>query len=89
MMKNSVVHQKKFERDMNGMVQAWVAHFATTLKCTYDNYDWRVTSQKPHKKHKQHDKQHHHGVGAACPCSGVDLMNPATGGVGGLAHARS
>jgi hypothetical protein len=33
-------------------------------------------SQKPHKKHKQHGKQHHHGVGAAHPSSGVDLMNP-------------
>ena len=42
-----------------GMVQAWVAHFVTPLKCTYDDYDWRVTSHKPHKKHKQqHDKQH-------------------------------
>ena len=41
-----------------GMVQAWVAHFVTPLKCMYDKYDWRVTSHKPHKKHKQHDKQH-------------------------------
>jgi len=31
---------------------------------------------RPHKKHKQHDKQHHHGVGAARPSSGVNLMNP-------------
>jgi len=45
-----------------GMVQAWVAHFVTPLKCTYDEYKCRVTSQKPHKKHKQHEKQHHHGV---------------------------
>ena len=32
-----------------GMVQAWVGHFVTPLKCTYDEYDWRVMSQKPHK----------------------------------------
>jgi hypothetical protein len=57
-----------------GMVQAWVGHFVTPLKCMYDKYDWQVTSQKPHKKHKHHDKQHHHGVGAARPSSGVDLM---------------
>ncbi len=31
---------------------------------------------RPHKKHKQHDKQHHHSGGAARPSSGVDLMNP-------------
>ena len=31
---------------------------------------------RPHKKHKQHDKQHHHGVGAARPSSGMNLMNP-------------
>jgi len=24
------------------MVQAWVAHFVTPLKCMYDKYDWRV-----------------------------------------------
>ena len=60
------------------MVQAWVAHFVTPLKRTYDEYyDWRVTSQKPHKKHKQHDKHHHHGGGAA---------HPYTWGVGCLAH---
>jgi hypothetical protein len=29
-----------------------------------------------HKKHKQHDKQHHHGGGVARPSSGVDLINP-------------
>ena len=23
----------------NGMVQAWVAHFVTPLKCTYNKYD--------------------------------------------------
>ncbi len=59
-----------------GMVQAWVAHFVAPLKCTYDENDWQVMSQKPHKKHKQHDKQQHHGVGAAHPSSGVNLMNP-------------
>ena len=32
--------------------------------------------KRPHKKHKQHDKQHHHGIGAARPSSGVDFMNP-------------
>ena len=59
-----------------GTVQAWMAHFVTPLKCTYNKYNWRVTSQKMRKKHKQHDKQHHHGVGAARPSSGMDLMNP-------------
>jgi len=59
-----------------GMVQASVGHFVTPLKCMYDEYDWRVTSQTLHKKHKQYDKQHHHGVGVACPSSGTDLMNP-------------
>jgi len=59
-----------------GMVQAWVAHFVTPLKSTYDEYGWQVTSQKPHKKHKQHDKQHHHGIGAARPSSGMYSMNP-------------
>jgi len=59
------------------MVQARVGHFVTLLKRTYDEYDWRVTSQKPHKKHKQHHdngKHHHHGGGAARPSSGVVLM---------------
>jgi len=45
-------------------------------KCTYGKYDLRVSSQKPHKKHKSPNKHHHHGGGAANPCSGVDLMNP-------------
>ena len=57
------------------MVQAWVAHFVTPLKCTYDKYDWRVTSQKPIKKHKSRNKHDHHGGEAARPSSGVDLMN--------------
>ena len=34
---------------ITGMVQAWVAHFVTPLKCTYDKYDWQVMSQKLHK----------------------------------------
>ncbi len=42
----------------------------------YDEYDWRVMSEKLHKKHKQHDIQYHHGVGATHPSSSVDLMNP-------------
>ena len=58
------------------MVKAWVAHFVTPLKCMYDKYDWRVTSQKPHKKHKSPNKHNHHGGEAARPSSGVDLMNP-------------
>jgi hypothetical protein len=44
---------------------------------------------RPHKKHKHHDKQHHHGGGAACPSSGMDLMNPCSGGAGGLLHIFS
>ena len=59
-----------------GVVQAWVAHFVTPLKCMYDEYNWGVTSQKPHKKHKSPKKYHHHGGEAANPSSGVDLMNP-------------
>jgi len=59
-----------------GMVQAWVGHFVTPLKCTYEEYNWQVMSQNPHKKHKQHDKHHYNGGGAARPSSGVDLMNP-------------
>ena len=59
-----------------GMVQVWVAHFVTPLKCTYGKYDWQVTSQKPHKKHKSPNKHDHHGGEAACPSSGVNLMNP-------------
>ena len=59
-----------------GMVQAWVAHFVTPLKCTYDKYDWRVMSQKPHKKHKSPNKHDHHAGEAAHPSSGVNLMNP-------------
>jgi hypothetical protein len=39
-------------------------------------YNGFVTSQVHPQQHKQHDKQHHHGGGAACPSSGVDLMNP-------------
>ena len=53
-----------------------VAHFVTPLKCTYNKYDWQVTSQKPHKKHKSPNKHHHHGGGAAHPSSGMDLINP-------------
>ena len=52
-----------------------VAHFLTPLKCLYDYYDWPVTSQKPHKKHKSPSKHHHHGVGDAHPSSGVYLTN--------------
>ena len=59
-----------------GMAQAWVAQFVTPLKCMYDKYDLRVTSQKPHKEHKQHGKHHHHGGGAARPSSNMDLMKP-------------
>jgi len=66
----------EFNPNLPGMVQAWVAHFVTPLKCTYDKNDLRVTSQKPHKKHKSPNKHHHHGGGAARPSSGVDLMNP-------------
>jgi len=66
----------KLSSCLAGMVQAWVAHFVTPLKCMYDEYDWQVTSQKPHKKLKSPNKHHHHGVGAACPSSGVDMMNP-------------
>ena len=61
---------------MPGMVQAKVAHFVTPLKRMYDKYDWRVTSQKPHKKHNSPNKHHHHGGGAAKPSDGVDLMPP-------------
>ena len=43
----------------------------TCLHTMSDNNQMR-----PHKKHKQHDKQHHHSGGAARPSSGVDLMNP-------------
>jgi hypothetical protein len=60
---------------MPGMVQAKVAHFVTPLKRMYDKYDWRVTSQKPHKKHNSPNKHHHHGGGAAKSSGGVDLMN--------------
>jgi hypothetical protein len=61
---------------LHGMVQAWVAHFVTPLKCTYDKYDWQVTSQKPRIMQKSANIHHHHGGDAACPSSGVDLMNP-------------
>ena len=71
------MHIRTLNRFVTGMVQAWVAHFVTPLKCTYNKYDWRVTSQKPHKKHKSPNQHHHHhGGGAARPSSGVDLMNP-------------
>ena len=66
------------------MVQAWVAHFVTPLTYTYDKYNQWVMSQKLHKKLKQHDNQHHHGVGAARPSSDVDLMTHTAWGVGGL-----
>jgi hypothetical protein len=59
-----------------GMVQAWMAHFVTPLKCMYGKYDWQVMSQKPYKKHKSPSKHDHHGGEAARPSSGVDLMNP-------------
>jgi len=36
-------HEIKLFLQLLGMVQAWVAHFVTPLKCTYDTYDWRVT----------------------------------------------
>ena len=62
--------------DYIGMVQAWVAHFVTPLKCMYGKYDWQVMSQKPYKKHKSPSKHDHHGGEAARPSSGVDLMNP-------------
>ena len=58
------------------MVQTWVAYFVTPLKFTYDKYDWQVTSQKPHKKHKSLNKHHHHGGEATHPSSGMDLMFP-------------
>jgi len=47
--------------------------FCTCLRTntTSDNDQTR-----PHKKHKQNDKQHHRGVGAARLSSGVDLTNP-------------
>jgi hypothetical protein len=71
------------------MVQAWVAYFVTPLKCTYNKYDWQVTSQKPHKKHKSLTKHHHHGGEAAHPSSGMDLMFPCHLRVGGLVHVCS
>jgi len=74
--KDGHLHKIAKKRWCQGMVQAWVGHFVTPLKCTYDEYNWRVMSQKTNKKHKQHDKHHHHGGGATRPSSGVDLMNP-------------
>ena len=59
-----------------GIVQAWVAHFVTPLKCIYDKYNWQVSSQKPHKNHRSPNKHDHHGCEATRPSSGVNLMNP-------------
>ena len=53
-----------FDLALKGIVQAWVAHFVTPLKCRYDEYDGQVTSQKPHKKHKSPNKRNPRGVGA-------------------------
>ena len=61
------------------MVQAWVGHFLTPLKCTYNEYDWRVTSQKPHKKSLWWWSR-----------SPLQIQwTHAAWGVGGLAHDRS
>jgi len=42
----AVAHGNEYDNDdrigteeQRGMVQAWVAHFVTPLKCTYDEYD--------------------------------------------------
>ena len=59
-----------------GMVQAWVAHFVTPLKCRYDEWDWWVMNQKAHNKHNSPNKHHYYGGEATNPSSRVILMNP-------------
>jgi hypothetical protein len=62
-----------------------------SLKCRYDESDWRVTSQKPHKKHKDQQIHHHHGpwwwsrqplqrhgfIAAAAPSSSARVPPPS------------
>ncbi len=61
----------------NNMVHAWVGHFVTPLKRRYNESDWWVTSQKPHKMHRSPNNHHHHGVGDAC--HGFDEPMPLEG----------
>jgi len=71
---HSSKHTNKTLEDVyaaRGMVQAWVAHYVSPLKHSYDKkYNSWVTSQKAHKKHKSPDKQNHHGGEAANPSGG-------------------
>ena len=44
-------HQFVMADTNNGMVQAWVAHFVTPLKCMYDKYDWQVRNHTKSTNH--------------------------------------
>ena len=61
------------------IVQVLVVHNVTPQKCTYNEFDWRATSKKPHKKHK--DLRLSIGMGI--------WWIQAAQGVGGLRHIVS
>jgi hypothetical protein len=76
-----------------GMVQANVRHkvmlitLSKSYFCTNFYIPWfrDVTSQSTTTQ--TINKHHHHGDGAACPSSGMDLMIPCHPWAGGLAHS--
>ena len=72
------------KQERGGMgVQAWVADFVNSSNpilrlfsrtCIHTTSNDNHT--RPHKKHKQHDKHHHRGSGAAHPSSGMEFTSP-------------
>jgi hypothetical protein len=67
-----------------GMVQAWVGHFVTPLKRRSDEFALRVTSQKPHKKHKDLINTITMVMEPPTPPAAWILWIHAAGGAGGL-----
>ncbi len=55
----------------NLILGLFLYHFLRTMTLTDESQVAR-----PYKKHTRPCKHHHHGGRAACPSSGVDLMNP-------------
>ena len=72
-----------------GMVQAWVGHFVTPLKRRSDKFDWRVKSQKPHKKHKYLTNTITMVMELPTPPAAWFFWIHAAGGAGGLPHIVS
>ena len=76
---------------IGGVVQAWVAHFASPLKRRDNESDWWVMSQKAHKIHNLPNKHHHYSmvVKPPTPLAAWIWWIHAAPGVGGLVHTFS